>query len=376
MTDPSAQLRKELVDRLTASGVIRDPAWEQAARVVPREAFLGGGYFDASNEPGAPTVYRPVLPGDEAWLPGAYRDESLVTQLDGATTPTSAISGQQGTPTSSSTLPSLVLRMLDDLQVEHGMRVLEIGTGTGYSTGLLCERLGDGNVTSIEVDQDVAAAASASLAAAGYYPELVVGDGLTGHKDSAPYDRVIATCQVTDIPQAWIDQAKPGCIILATVGGWLHSSELARLTVDGNGGARGQLLGGRISFMLARPQAAPPFGLLPDLDAGEERPTPVGADLLGRWAPRFVMQLAAPKAQRLDLPRNGRTEHVLLDVDAGAWAAVYADGGRWLVRQGGPYRVWDLVEERIGCWQAAGAPDSSAFRIKLVDGVQTVFWPS
>lgn len=375
MSDTAASLRNHMVDQLVDRGQLHDPAWEKAVRTVPREAFLPAGYFDAAFEPGKPTVYRPVLPGADGWLPGVYRDTSLVTQLDGRISPADAGAEElEGMPTSSTTLPSLVLRMLEDAQIQDSHRVLEIGTGTGYSGALMCERLGDGAVASIEIDAGVSQRAGLGLASCGYHPELVVGDGLVGWEVSAPYDRVIATCQVTTIPQAWIEQTRPGGVILATVGGWLHSSELARLHVDGDGNARGRLLGGQISFMLARPQSPPPFGMLPDLDAGEERPTSVGADLLGDWTARFVMQLAAPKAQRLDLERNGRTEHVLLDVEAGAWAALWIDGDRWLVREGGPYPLWRQVEETVGRWQSAHSPGLDQFAISVVNGVQTITW--
>lgn len=368
-------LRRALAEQLAANGQLRTDPWRQAMEKVPRHEFLRGGFFDTVPGDG-PTSWTPVMPHDPGWLERCYSDDSLVTQIAGTIVPADLEGRIFRAPTSSSTMPGLVVRMLEDLQVADGMRVLEVGTGTGYSTGLLCERLGDNLVTSVEVDDSVALRARTALATIGYRPELVVGDGLAGHKDGAPYERVIATCGILTIPQAWIEQTRPGGIILATVCGWLWSSELARLTVDDNGGAHGRLLGGQISFMLARPHTPPAFGILPDLDAGDERPTAVGADLLGDWTARFVMQLAAPKVQRLDLPRNGCTEHVLLDVDAGAWAAVYADRARWLVRQGGPYRVWDAVEERITEWRAAGSPDLDRFQISVTGGGQSISWPS
>ncbi|MFD9452380.1 hypothetical protein ACFWBC_04695 [Streptomyces sp. NPDC059985] len=70
-------------------------------------------------------------------------------------------------------------------------------------------------------------------------------DGLAGHKDHAPYDRGIATCGIVILPQTWIEQTRPGGIILATLGGRRYSSELARLTVNADGTACGSLLGGQ-----------------------------------------------------------------------------------------------------------------------------------
>jgi hypothetical protein len=126
--------------------------------------------------------------------------------------------------------------------------------------------------------------------------------------------------------------------------------------------------------MLARPHTPPPLGLLPDLNDGKERETATGADVLNNWTSRFVVQLAVPGAQRLTMQRDGHTEDVLVDVGTGSWAAVYLEGGRWLVRQGGPDPLWDAVEEQFGRWCAAGAPALEEFTVSVSREGQTIGW--
>jgi methyltransferase of ATP-grasp peptide maturase system len=358
---------------MTETGSLRTEPWKQAAAAVPRHEFLTGGFFRRALGSDF-TAWQPIRKGDPGWLEACYTDESLVTQIAGTIVPEDLRGRITREPTSSSTLPSLVLRMLEYLQVEDGHRVLEIGTGTGYSTALLCARLGDDSVTSIEYDPRVAARARAALGHLGAYPTLVTGDGLLGHGAGAPYDRVIATCGVRTVPGAWAEQTRPGGVILATLGGWLGSSELARLTVHEDGTASGPLLGGAVSFMLARPHTPPPLGLLPDLDDGKERETQTGAEVLENWTSRFVVQLAVPDAQRLTMQRDGRTEDVLVDVETGSWAAVYSEGGRWLVRQGGPDPLWDAVEEQFGRWCTAGAPALEEFTVTVGPEGQVIRW--
>jgi Protein-L-isoaspartate(D-aspartate) O-methyltransferase (PCMT) len=83
------------------------------------------------------------------WLEAVYSDTALTTQL-GQIDPGSTLRPLT-VPASSSTKPTLMARMLADLHAHPGHRVLEIGTGTGYNAALLCHRLGDCNVCSIDI---------------------------------------------------------------------------------------------------------------------------------------------------------------------------------------------------------------------------------
>ncbi|MET7640797.1 ATP-grasp peptide maturase system methyltransferase [Streptomyces sp. NPDC005438] len=362
------RLRAALVDRLTEEGVLREPGWSKAARAVPRELFTDA-YFQAV--PGSvPTSYRPVRAGDPGWLEGIYCDETLITQLDGRTRPEDVTAESvSGSPSSSSTLPSLVLRMWHQLSAEVGDRVLEIGTGTGYSTALGAHHLGDANLTSVEYDPTVGEAAAAALRAAGFTPRLVIGDGLRGDPGGGQYDRLIATCSVRYVPLPWLHQVRPGGRILVTLSGWSYASALVLLDVTGPGQATGRFLPGYTSFMIARPHDRPPrptLALLP----GEERPSQIDPAKLDNWTGGWVAQLAAPSAERL----GAGAEQILWDVSTGSYArtAPHANGG-WSVVQRGPVRLWERVERAVSCWQDAGEPHQEEFGITVSASGQRVW---
>jgi protein-L-isoaspartate O-methyltransferase len=252
-----------------------------------------------------------------------------VTQISGAYQAPGETVLVPGWPTSSSTLPSLVIAMLEDLQVTDGMSVLEIGTGRGYSAGLLCHRLGADNITSIEIDPAVAARAAAALRQAGYRPRLLTGDGLAGYPPEAPYDRIIATCSVRRIPRPWLSQAAEGAVIVTAMSGWLMGSALVRLTVTSPGTATGTFLPGTVSFMAAQAHAAPAGGLRLPLRP-EAAPTEIGADVLNDWTERWIAQLAAPEAiwTRLASTAGAADMRTVLYDPHGSWAwlAQVSDG--------------------------------------------------
>lgn len=361
--------RRLLADRLQEAGDLRSPAWRAAVEAVPRELFLRHGVF----LPTVDNLWRPVTPDrvePREWLEIAYSDESLVTQLDGQLTPPQVTEPTRGFPTSSSTIPATVVSMLEALDVEDGMTVLEIGTGTGYSTALMCHRLGKDNVTTVEVDAAVSASADAALERAGFSTWTIRGDGLLGHPWRAPYDRVIATCAVRRIPYAWVRQTRPGGIILATVGSWTYGTGLAKLTVEPDGTAVGQIIG-RSSFMHARSQAKGPVS--GDLAAraayaDRERETELSPTALEEWMPALLAQLAAPGAELVTATEeDGARTVYLFDSDRESFAALTSQDGSWVVRQGGPVALWDLIESDVTTWDNSGRPDIDQVQLKVSD---------
>jgi len=173
-----AAMRGELADRLRDGGRVRSGEVAEAFRLVPRHLFL-------------PEV-------DPAQ---AYADEAIPVKWDA-----------DGRAISSSSQPAIMAIMLEQLRLEPGQRVLEIGTGTGFNAALLAHLVGEtGTVVTVDIDEDLADAARRRLTAAGY-PSVVVaaGDGAAGWPGGAPYDRVIVTASARDLAPAWISQLGEG----------------------------------------------------------------------------------------------------------------------------------------------------------------------
>jgi len=364
----SARLRSALADRLTEDGAFTEPGWRTAVTEVPRELFTGSYFLPVAGS--TPTSYRPVRAGDPGWLEDVYSDRTLITQLDGRIRPDDVTEDAvTGSPSSSSTLPSLVVRMWQQLGAEAGHRVLEIGTGTGYSTALGAHHLGDTGLTSVEYDPVVGGAAARALKAAGFTPRLIIGDGLRGDPRGGQYDRLIATCSVRYIPLPWLHQVKPGGKILATLSGWSYANALALLDVTGPGEATGRFLPGYTSFMIARPHDRPPRPT-PALLPGEKRPSRIDPAKLDDWTGGWVAQLAAPSAERM----GAGAEQILWDVATGSQARTTPDpDGGWTVVQRGPLRLWDQVERAVQRWQFAGEPHQEQFGITVSSVGQRVW---
>ncbi|MFH8288604.1 methyltransferase domain-containing protein [Streptomyces sp. NPDC018059] len=229
--DPAlvTEVRSALVREIEASGAWRDdPAWRAAFEAVPRHLFVP--YYYATTSGGAHERLwgEDPDPGRRArWLRGAYADAPLATRV------------RDGELVSSSSQPSLMAKMLVELGVREGEScdVLEIGAGTGYNAALLAHRLGDEHVTTVDLDPEITESARRHLAAAGYHPAVVTGDGAAGCPERAPYDRIIVTCTLSSVPRRWLAQCTPGARILAPL-----ATGLIALTVRDAEHAEGRFL--------------------------------------------------------------------------------------------------------------------------------------
>ncbi|MFC6886512.1 MULTISPECIES: methyltransferase domain-containing protein [Actinomadura] len=219
-------------------------------RAVPRELFVPERVWVRREDGWMVPLLRSEEPEEWERLV-ASDDEAVITQVDDG-------AHEKGTwPTSSSSSPEIMAIMLDALDVREGMRVLEIGTGTGYNAAVLASRAGPRNVTTVEIDPEISARAREALDKAGFAVRVVTGEGAEGYPPGAPYDRVIVTAAVHRVPYVWVEQTRPGGVIVVPWGPTFHPEwPLARLVVGKDGVAEGRFTGPS-SFMPLRGQRVP-----------------------------------------------------------------------------------------------------------------------
>lgn len=171
-------MRDIMIQQIKAAGHARNQAVELALRVIPRHRFV-----------------------PDATVEDAYAEGIVVTKR-----------ADDGAVLSCASAPVIVAMMLDQLDIQPGDRILEIGAGTGYNAALMTHITGPGGqVTTVDIDPEVTAKARAALNATGHEAVTVITrDGALGDDENAPYDRIIFTVGPWDIPAPIVNQLAPG----------------------------------------------------------------------------------------------------------------------------------------------------------------------
>ena len=356
-------LREQLLVTVREHGGAVDALVADALRTVPRHIFL------------------PDLPPD-----AAYRDEAIVIKWD-----------DDGTPTSSSSQPTIMAIMLDQLGVARGQRVLEIGAGTGFNAALLAHVVGlKGRVVSIDLDPEIVTRAEENLSAAGCKGVTVLpADGALGHPKRAPYDRIIATVGVWDLSPAWHEQLAPGGRIVVPLDlrgvqrsvcferaddHWTSRSTrpcgFMRMRGPSAGPERNYVLDEETHLRLALPEAREldTDAVLEALDAAElEVRTGVTAaqpelyDGFSLWLairePRwFGLSEKDPGTRLANAPLRSPDSMITAGIlDDFGLATLGVQGGELVVT--GAERIAEELAAHVVAWDEAGRPGTSGLRI-------------
>lgn len=310
MTDDLETLHAALVERLDTTDAIR-----AAFAAHPRHRFIPDLVWPDALSPPLLRTSDPAR-----WTRLVYGGDAVTTQAnDGGP-------GPRNEPSSSSSAPQVMADMIRAAGVGPGMRVLEIGTGTGWNAAILSSLVGPtGRVTSVEIDPRIAALAR----------ERLTGTGATVRTAAMPpagesFDAVIATCAVTRVPQPWLDAAVEDARIVLP---WsphpaAHSTPIVALNRTGKTGASGPFVR-EAAFMRDRTQRPgklrfPGLGRTP---ATRDR-FPLGSvELIGSGM--MTQLLLMTPARRLGTgvrPFQGGHGRIVWMGDGEAWAYVWPDG--------------------------------------------------
>jgi protein-L-isoaspartate(D-aspartate) O-methyltransferase len=150
--------------------------------------------------------------------------------------------------------PHMVSIMNEALQLDTGVKVLEIGAGSGWHAATMAELIAPktaprsewGHVYTVEIVQGLAEFARKNIMNGGYGDRVTIihADGSTGYPEKAPYDRILVTAAAPDIPKPLIEQLKPTGIMLIPVGNLSLFQNLIKITKGSDGKIKQENLGG------------------------------------------------------------------------------------------------------------------------------------
>ncbi|WP_165975377.1 methyltransferase domain-containing protein [Actinomadura rubrisoli] len=351
-------------------------AWLTGLHEVPRHTFVPErAWASAFTTTGSSHLIDKHADASD-WWNTVYGNYSLITQRAEGN---AEIDDTTAEPTCSLSCPAISMAFLDLLDVCDHHRVLEIGTGTGWTAAMLAWRLGARNVVTVEVDKALAETARANLANVVEQPEVITGDGVDGFPSHAPYDRVHVTCGVRDIPHAWIEQTRPGGQIVLPympIGGAFGHQ--LRLDVLDPEGAIGRFTGGGGFMMLRDQRTGPPR---------DEVTAAPGAPSTTRMDPRLIAEASGGGQLAIAALTPGLTVDTAWTQTADGWAytaTLFTDSAlasctalrgadEYTVVQHGDTRLWDQAVGAYLWWLGKGRPGPDRFGIS-VDAERQWIW--
>jgi protein-L-isoaspartate(D-aspartate) O-methyltransferase len=335
-------------------------SWRPAFTATPRELFIPDRALRVHDDARTTLIDRNTDPA--TWMRAVYSNDAIATQFDDETP-----DGYREA-TSSSSMPSVMVVMLEHLDVRDGHRVLEIGTGTGYNAALLAHRLGAENVVSIEIDPEIAQQARNNLTKAGRNVTVITGDGVAGYPPGAPYDRIIATCSVVTVPWSWVEQTRPGGLIITPWGPPMANDHLLRIEV-GPDVAVGTIVDS-VEFMRLRSQR---WHITDEPDDFADIALQSSTDLdphevLGNHSALVpALRMGNCRAIFETDPPTGKEILWLLAADS--WASI--TNGQ--VRQAGTRNLWDEAVTAYQWWISHDRPDRQQFHLTITPERQWVW---
>lgn len=353
---------RRLADEIAPDG----STWRDTILTVPRHQFVPRWW---TAKPDGGWRLRDGAQDVPAWMAAAYADRTLVTQVGPShadrVQPDTTVTGR---PTSSATLPGLILQMFRHLRVNGATAVLDIGTGSGYGCAVLARRLGDRRVSSIDVDPYLIDAARTRLDTIGLYPTLDVCDATGNLPNDASYDRIVATVSVSPIPPDWLTALRPGGRLVTVLAG---TSLILTANKTDDGGAVGEVARDWAMFMRTRtgpdyPGRLGNLAAMRDIDGEEASHSPYPIpDIRESWELSTMLEVTAPGIEHHFEEVDGQRTALMLHPD-GSWARATAHGnGPAIVHQSGPRRLWKLLDQIRLDWLRDGHYPFHGARVQI-----------
>jgi protein-L-isoaspartate O-methyltransferase len=351
--------------------------WRSVIAKVPRHVFVPR-WFEVVDDGG--WMARDGMVDQREWARVAYSDRTVVTMV-GAVHADEVECGTttNGHPTSSATLPGLLITMYRYAMLADGLDILDAGTGSGYGAAVLTTRFGD-RVLSGDVSPYLVEAAARRCRDVGM-PIRAEAFDVTGDLPQE-FDRIVATFSVPHVPGSWVKALRPGGRLVVTL---TDTGLILVLDKQDDGTLRGCTAWDRGGFMAAR-RADGAFDHKDDVQhVGRELARTGTGDVHTSPFPLVDVAQGWPLWSTFNLENPGVRHHfgddgdgvrrALLWADDGSWARAEArDGEAVTITQGGPRRLWDALDAIRERWLREGDFPCYGARARVEPDGTTTLW--